>query len=101
MNARLSPPDARPADPEASGKPMVVGTRKAQPGGEGGMRAMVTRSGVAFADQEAVRIAVRQLNDKELAHEMKLMGHELANRQWALAEMRREKKRRTKGKSHA
>ena len=93
----LSPPNARPADPEASGQPMAIGTRKAQPGGEGRVRAVFTRSGVAFADQEAVRIAVRQLNDKELAHEMKLMGHELANRQWALAEMRREKKRRNRG----
>lgn len=62
---------------------------------------MVTRSGLAFADQAAVRIAVRQLSNKELDREMRLMGLELANRQWALAEMRREKKRRKKGNCHA
>lgn len=97
----LSPPNARPADPEASGQPMAIGTRKAQPGGDGRVRALVARSSVALADQEAVRIAIRQLTDKELLREMRLMGQELANRQTALAEMRREKKRRTKGKSHA
>jgi hypothetical protein len=62
---------------------------------------MVTRSGLAFADQAAVRIAVRQLSNKELDREMRLMGLELANRQWALAEMRREKKRRKKGNANA
>lgn len=80
---------------------MAIGARKAKPRGQGGMRAVVACSGVAFADQEAVRIAVRQFNDKELAREIRLMGRELANRQWALAEMRREKKRRNKGNANA
>lgn len=100
MNADLPAPIARPTDPEASGRPVVVGTRKAQPGSEGRVRALVARSSVALADQEAVRIAIRQLTDKELIREMRLMGQELANRQTALAEMRREKKRR-RGAKHA
>ena len=112
MNARLSPPDARPADTEASGKPMAIGTRKAQPGSEGGMRTVAQGSGGEASNKAAERIAIRALTDAELAHEAKTMRRKASYAQGMAAKLEREIKRRrrrareaineaNKGKSHA
>ena len=112
MNARLSPPIARPSDPKASGQPMAVGAGEAQPGSQGRVRTVAQGSGGETSNKAAERIAIRALTDTELAHEAKTMRRKASYAQGMAAKLEREIKRRrrrareaineaNKGKSHA
>jgi hypothetical protein len=74
MNADLHAPDACPSDhPNGSAEGLAGGAGKPARRIPTGVRGLAANPGPTTSDAQALRIAIRQLTDAELAHEAKVM----------------------------
>ena len=102
MNARLSPPYPFHADhPDASAEGLAGGTGKPPRRIPTGVRSVLAHPGPTTSDAQALRIAIRQLTDDELAHEAKVMRGRAAFAQGMAARMESELNKRRRARRQA
>lgn len=102
MNARLQPPITCPADhPNGPAEALAGSPGKPPRRIPTGVRNLLAHPGSATTDAQALRIAIRQLSDDELAHEAKVMRSRAAFAQGMADRMESELTKRRRARRQA
>lgn len=95
MNAHLHAPEPCPADhPNGPAEGLACSAGKPARRIPTGVRGLAANPGPTTSDAQALRIAIRQLSDDELAHEAKAMRQKASYAKGMADKLEREIKRR-------